>query len=266
MPRFAANLSMMFQEMPFLERFAAAAEAGFTGVEFLFPYEFDKAEIVRRRAEAGLAQILFNSPPGDWAAGERGSAALPQKRDLFRQQFELALDYAVALANPRIHVMAGIPAPGENSQACESCFVENLRWAGELARPRGITLLIEPLNPVDMPGYFLSSADQAAGILAAVALPHVKLQYDIYHQQMSRGAVADTLRRHFPLIGHIQVAGVPGRNEPDESQEINLPYLFGLIDELGYDGWIGCEYRPRAGTLDGLGWLKSYGIGQGKPK
>lgn len=261
MPRFAANLSMMFQEMPFLERFAAAAEAGFTGVEFLFPYEFDKAEIVRRRAEAGLAQILFNSPPGDWAAGERGSAALPQKRDLFRQQFEQALDYSVALANPRLHVMAGIPAPADDAHSCETCFIENLRWAGELAEARGLTLLIEPLNPVDMPGYFLSSTDQAAGILAAVALPNVKLQYDIYHQQMSRGAVADTLRRHFPLIGHIQVAGVPGRNEPDQAQELNLPYLFGLIDELGYDGWIGCEYRPRAGTREGLDWLKPYGLG-----
>jgi len=261
MPRFAANLSMLFQEVPFLERFAAAAEAGFTGVEFLFPYEFDKAEIVKQRAEAGLAQILFNTPPGDWAAGERGAAALPRKRELFRKQYEQALDYAGALANPRIHVMAGIPAPDDDIRACERCFVENLRWAGELAQSRGITLLIEPLNLVDMPGYFLTSADQAAHILTAVALPHVKLQYDIYHQQMSRGAVAETLRGHFALIGHIQVAGVPGRNEPDSNQELNLPYLFGLIDELGYDGWIGCEYRPRAGTREGLGWLKTYGIG-----
>lgn len=261
MPRFAANLSMMFQEMPFLERFAAAAAAGFTGVEFLFPYEFDKAEIVKHRAEAGLAQILFNTPPGDWQAGERGFAALPQKRDRFRQGFEQALDYALALANPRIHVMAGIPAPADDAPECETCFIENLRWAGELAQARAITLLIEPLNPVDMPGYFLNSADQAAKILAAVALPNVKLQYDIYHQQMSRGAVAETLRRHVPLIGHIQVAGVPGRNEPDGAQELNLSYLFGLIDELGYDGWIGCEYRPRAGTRAGLGWLKPYGIG-----
>lgn len=261
MPRFAANLSMLFQEVPFLERFAAAAEAGFLGVEFLFPYEFDKAEIVKCRAQAGLAQILFNTPPGDWAAGERGAAALPQKRDLFRQQFEQALDYAVALANPRLHVMAGIPASGDDVRACESCFIENLCWAGELAQPRGITLLIEPLNPVDVPGYFLTSSDQAARILTAVGQPHVKLQYDIYHQQMSRGAVAETLRRHFALIGHIQVAGVPGRNEPDATQELNLPFLFALVDELGYDGWIGCEYRPRAGTRDGLGWLKSYGIG-----
>lgn len=261
MPRFAANLSMMFQEMPFLERFSAAAKAGFTGVEFLFPYEFDKAEIVKRRAEAGLAQILFNTPPGDWAQGDRGAAALPHRRDLFRQQFEQALDYAVALANPRLHVMAGIPGPGDSHADCETCFIENLRWAGEQANARAITLLIEPLNPVDMPGYFLNSADQAADILAGVKLANVKLQYDIYHQQMSRGAVAATLRRHFPIIGHIQVAGVPGRNEPDDSQELNLPYLFGLIDELGYDGWIGCEYRPKAATLAGLSWLKPYGIG-----
>ena len=261
MPRFAANLSMMFPEIPFLERFAAARKAGFEGVEFLFPYTFDKAEILQRRNEAGLAQILFNTPPGNWEAGDRGFAALPGKRDMFRKTFEQALDYAVALKNPRIHVMAGIPAVGDDLSACEASFVENLRWASGLAKAEDITLLIEPLNQVDMPGYFLKSSDQAVAILSQVAASNVKLQYDLYHQQMSRGAVAETLRRHFPIIGHIQVAGVPGRNEPDAAQELNTPYLFGLIDELGYDGWIGCEYRPRAGTEAGLTWLKPYGIG-----
>lgn len=261
MPRFAANLSMMFQEIPFLERFAAARKAGFTGVEFLFPYAFDKAGIVTRRKEAGLAQILFNTPPGDWDAGERGFAALPAKRDIFRRTFEQALDYAVALENPRIHVMAGIPAVGDDPSACEACFVENLRWASGLARPRNITLLIEPLNAVDVPSYFLKSADQAARIVNRVGASNVKLQYDLYHQQMSRGAVAENLRRHFDIIGHIQVAGVPGRNEPDAGQELNVSYLFGLIDELGYAGWIGCEYRPRQGTEAGLTWLKPHGIG-----
>jgi hydroxypyruvate isomerase len=259
MPRFAANLSMMFQEIPFLERFAAARKAGFTAVEFLFPYTFDKAEIKARRDDAGLAQILFNTPPGDWDAGDRGFAALPTRRDEFKRTFEQALDYAVALENPRIHVMAGILAASDDFTDCEVCFVENLAWASGLAKD--ITLLIEPLNPVDMPGYFLKSADQAAAILSQVAAPNVKLQYDLYHQQMSRGAVAQTLREHFPIIGHIQVAGVPGRNEPDAGQELNVPYLFGLIDELGYDGWIGCEYRPRAQTNDGLRWLQPYGIG-----
>jgi hydroxypyruvate isomerase len=261
MPRFAANLSMMFGEIPFPERFAAARKRGFQGVEFLFPYAFDKAEILERRKQAGLAQILFNTPPGDWDAGERGFAALPGKRDVFKRTFEQALDYAVALENPRIHVMAGIPAAGDELAACAACFVENLTWASALARPEDITLLIEPLNPVDMPGYFLKSADQAAEILRQVAAPNVKLQYDLYHQQMSRGAVADNLRKHFGIIGHIQVAGVPGRNEPDAKQELNVAYLFGLIDELGYEGWIGCEYRPRNGTEAGLSWLEPYGIG-----
>lgn len=249
----------MFPEIPFLERFAAARKAGFTGVEFLFPYAFDKAEIKARRDEAGLAQILFNTPPGNWDGGERGFAALPGRRDEFKRTFEQALDYAVALENPRIHVMAGIPAADDDLTACEVCFVENLAWAS--GRAKDITLLIEPLNPVDMPGYFLKSADQAAHILREVGAANVKLQYDLYHQQMSRGAVAQTLREHFPIIGHIQVAGVPGRNEPDAGQELNVAYLFGLIDELGYEGWIGCEYRPRAQTNDGLRWLQPYGIG-----
>jgi hydroxypyruvate isomerase len=259
MPRFAANLSMMFPEIPFLERFAAARKVGFTAVEFLFPYVFDKAEVRERRDEAGLAQILFNTPPGNWDAGERGFAALPTRRDEFKRTFEQALDYAVALENPRIHVMAGIPAADDDLTACEACFVENLAWASGLAED--ITLLIEPLNPIDMPGYFLKSADQAAAILSQVAAPNAKLQYDLYHQQMSRGAVAQTLREHFPIIGHIQVAGVPGRNEPDAGQELNVAYLFGLIDELSYEGWIGCEYRPRTSTSAGLAWLRPYGIG-----
>ena len=250
----------MFGEIPFLERFAAARKAGFKGVEFLFPYSFAKAEILAQRQEAGLAQILFNTPPGDWEAGERGFAALPAKRDQFRRTFEQALDYAVALENPRIHVMSGIPTGEEDAKACTACIVENLTWAADLARPENVTLLIEPLNAVDMPGYFLKSADQAAEILRQVGAPNAKLQYDLYHQQMSRGAVAEHLRKHFAIIGHIQVAGVPGRHEPDATQELNVPYLFGLIDELGYDGWIGCEYRPRNGTQAGLSWLGPYGI------
>lgn len=261
MPRFAANLSMMFTELPFLERFAAARKAGFSGVEFLFPYAFGKAEILARRQEAGLAQILFNTPPGDWDAGERGFAALPARRDAFRRGVELALDYAIALENPRLHVMSGIPAEHEDLNACTDCIVENLSWASDLVKPHNVTLLIEPLNAVDMPGYFLKSADQAAEILKQVGADNVKLQYDLYHQQMSRGAVAENLRKHFGIVGHIQVAGVPGRNEPDAGQELNVPYLFKVIDELGYEGWIGCEYRPRNGTAAGLGWLKAYGIG-----
>lgn len=261
MPRLAANLSMLFGEMPFLERFALARKVGFTGVEFLFPYAFGKAEIVTRRKEAGLAQILFNTPPGDWDAGERGFAALPRKRDAFRRTFEQALDYSIALENPRIHVMSGIPTADEDLKACTDCIVENLTWAASLAKPENITLLIEPLNAVDMPGYFLRSADQAAEIIALVGTSNVRLQYDLYHQQMSRGAVAEYLRRYFSIIGHMQVAGVPGRHEPDALQEINVAYLFGLIDELGYEGWVGCEYRPRQSTDAGLSWLRPYGIG-----
>jgi hydroxypyruvate isomerase len=261
MPRFAANLSMMFGEIPFLERFAEARKAGFSGVEFLFPYAFNKAEIVARRKDAGLAQILFNTPPGDWDAGDRGFAALPGKRDAFRRTLEQALDYAVALENPRIHVMSGIPSTDDDPRACTDCIVENLAWASALAGRENVTLLIEPLNAVDMPGYFLKSADQAAEILTQVGAPNAKLQYDLYHQQMSRGAVAEHLRKHFGIIGHIQVAGVPGRHEPDALQELNVSHLFGLIDELGYDGWIGCEYRPRNGTQAGLSWLEPYGTG-----
>jgi hydroxypyruvate isomerase len=257
MPRFAANLTMMFNEVPFLERFAAAKAEGFGAVEFLFPYEHDAREIGSRLSDAGLIQVLFNTPPGDWNAGERGLAALPERRDDFRRAMDLALSYARSLACPRIHVMSGIVPAHADRDRYRACYVENLAWASVIAKKDGIALLVEPLNTRDMPGYLISSIGEARSVMADVGAGNVELQFDIYHTQMSQGFVAETFRENFSAVGHIQIAGVPGRHEPDERQEINYPYLFDLIDELGYGGWIGCEYRPRAGTADGLGWLKS---------
>ena len=253
MPRFAANLTLLFTEVPMLDRPDWARRTGFDGVEVLFPYDHPVADW--ERALAGLPLALINAPPGDWASGDRGFAARPGYETAFRDSFLRAADYATRLGAPRIHVMAGV---AKGPQA-EGTYAENLSWA--LAQAPDLGICIEPLNPEDMPGYFLKSADQAAEILKLVGARNVKLQYDLYHQQMSRGAVAEHLRRHFPIIGHIQVAGVPGRNEPDARQELNVAYLFGVIDELGYGGWIGCEYRPRNGTEAGLHWLKPYGIG-----
>ena len=256
MPRFAANLTMMFNEVPFLERFAAAKAEGFAAVEFLFPYEHDGREIRSRLTDAGLVQVLFNTPPGDWNAGERGLAALPERREDFRRAMELALSYARALSCPRIHVMSGIVPPHADRDRYRACYVENLAWASAVSQKDGISLLVEPLNKRDMPGYLISSIAEARSVMADVGAGNVQLQFDIYHAQMSQGFVAETFRENFSAVGHIQIAGVPGRHEPDERQEINYPYLFSHIDELGYGGWIGCEYRPRAGTADGLRWLK----------
>jgi hydroxypyruvate isomerase len=258
MPRLAANLTMMFPEIDFLDRFAAARTAGFQAVEFLFPYAYDKSAIAARLADSGLELVLFNGPPGDWDKGERGFGALPGRSDEFRRSIELACEYAHALKSPRIHVMAGIPPVGAERAACVAQFAENLRWAAAQAATIGADVMIEPLNHVDMPGYFLTSADHAVSIIDAVNAPNLKLQFDLYHQQMSRGAVIEHLTRHFARIGHIQIAGVPGRNEPDTAQELNTGFVFRRIDELGYQGWIGCEYRPRGKTLDGLGWLAPY--------
>lgn len=258
MPRLAANLTMMFPEMDFLDRFAAARTTGFRAVEFLFPYAYDKSAIAARLADNGLDQVLFNGPPGDWDKGERGFGALPGRSNEFRRSIELACDYASAIKCPRIHVMAGIPPAGTERAACVAQFAENLRWAAGQAASIGIDIMIEPLNHVDMPGYFLVSADHAVSIIEAVNVPNLKLQFDLYHQQMSRGAIIEHLTKHLAHIGHIQIAGVPGRNEPDAGQEINTGFLFRRIDELGYKGFIGCEYRPRGKTLDGIAWLKPY--------
>ncbi|WP_369063778.1 2-oxo-tetronate isomerase, partial [Burkholderia gladioli] len=255
--RFAANLSMMYTEHPFLERFAAAARDGFRAVEYLFPYDFAADELKARLANAGLVQALFNAPPGDWAAGERGFASLPGREDEFRRAFDTALDYARVLGNDKLHVMAGLLPAGADRARHREVYLRNLAHAAEAARAAGVLVVIEPINTRDMPGYFLNRQDDAQAICRDVGAPNLRVQFDCYHCQIVEGDIAMKLKRDFAGIGHIQVAGVPERHEPDLG-ELNYPYLFELIDTLGYDGWIGCEYRPKAGTSEGLGWLRPY--------
>ncbi len=257
MPRFAANLSMMYTEHPFLERFAAAARDGFRAVEYLFPYDFAADELKARLADAGLVQALFNAPPGDWAAGERGIASLPGREDEFRRGIDTALDYARVLGNHKLHVMAGLLPAGADRARHREVYLRNLAHAAEAARAAGVLVVIEPINTRDMPGYFLTRQDDAQAICREVGAPNLQVQFDCYHCQIVEGDIAMKLKRDFAGIGHIQIAGVPERHEPDLG-ELNYPYLFELIDALGYDGWIGCEYRPKAGTSEGLGWLRPY--------
>jgi 2-dehydrotetronate isomerase len=261
MPRFAANLTMMYNEHAFLDRFGAAARDGFKAVEFLFPYDFPPAEIKSQLVGNGLKQVLFNAPPGDWTGGERGLASLPGREDEFCRSMEIALDYAAALGNDRLHVMAGLIETPPAREQHRDVYIRNLTLAASMAQAARVTIVIEPINTRDMPGYFLNRQDEAQAICEEIGLPNLQVQFDCYHCQIVEGDLAVKLRRdmkrHNAGIGHIQVAGVPYRNEPDTG-EVNYPYLFDLIDSLGYGGWIGCEYRPRAGTSDGLGWLAPY--------
>jgi len=257
MPKFAANLSMMYQEHDFLGRFAAAAKDGFKGIEFLFPYEYAAAELQARLADNGLTQALFNCPPGDWSKGERGIASLPGREDEFRRSFDQALAYARALGNARLHVMAGLIAPGTERARHHDTYVKNLAWAADQAAPLGVTCVIEPINTRDIPGFYLNTQAEAHAICAETGRANVKVQMDFYHCQIVEGDLATKLKQHFAGVGHIQIAGVPERHEPDVG-EVNYPYLFALMDQLGYDGWVGCEYRPRGKTGAGLGWLKPY--------
>ncbi len=251
MLRFAANLSFMYGEYAFPERFAAAARDGFTGVEYLFPYDYPAQQLAAWLQAHGLVQVLFNAPPGNWAAGERGLASLPGKEAEFRAAIHTALEYAQTLSCPRVHVMAGVQS------GVRSTFVANLAWAAELAAPAGVELLIEPINTRDMPGYFLNRQDEAHAIVEEIGNPALKVQMDLYHCQIVEGDVSMKLRKYLreKSVGHIQIASVPERNEPDRG-ELNYDCVLGLIDELGFDGWIGCEYRPKAGTSEGLAWLK----------
>jgi hydroxypyruvate isomerase len=256
MLRFAANLTFMYGENNFPDRFAAAARDGFTAVEYLFPYEYPAQQVLSWLQTNGLAQVLFNAPPGNWAAGDRGIASLPGREAEFRATIETALEYAQKLGCPRVHVMAGIQSPGIERTAARSTFVTNLKWAVQQAAPLGIELLIEPINTRDMPGYLLNRQDEAHAIVDEIGSPALKVQMDLYHCQIVEGDVSMKLRKYLGKnVGHLQIASVPDRNEPDQG-EINYDYLFDLIEELGYKGWIGCEYRPKAGTSDGLGWLK----------
>ena len=254
MPKFAANLTMMFNEVAFAQRFAAAAAAGFKAVEFLFPYEHAAQDVALWLKQNRLENVLFNLPPGDWAAGERGIAALPGREAEFRSGVARAIEYAQALGTQRLHMMAGLIPPGADLGLHRELYLGNLRYAArELAR-HGLTLLIEPINGRDMPGYFLHSQAQAHGLREESGEPNVKVQMDFYHAQIVEGDLTTTFKKYFDGIGHVQIASVPSRNEPDDG-EVNYPYLFRLLDELGYEGWIGCEYRPRGRTEDGLAWL-----------
>jgi len=260
MPKFAANLTMMFNEVDFLERFGAAAEAGFKGVEFLFPYAYPADALKDRLAEHGLVQALFNMPPGDWEAGDRGIAALPGRESEFREGVEKAIEYAGALDCTCLHAMAGVVPAGAGSAAHRETYVENLRLAAQACAAHGMRLVIEAINTRDIPGYFLSRPSQALAVIDEVAGDNLFLLYDVYHAQIMEGYLAETIRANAGRIAHFQIAGVPGRHEPDIG-EINYPFLFEVVDGLSYGGWIGCEYRPRAATREGLGWAGAYGIG-----
>jgi len=265
MPRFAANLSMLYPELGFLDRFAAASADGFKAVECLFPYEHAPADLRQRLADNGLQQVLFNAPPGDASQGERGTACLPGRQDAFRSGFDEALRYAQALGCPRIHVMAGLRPEGVSSEALQASFEANLAWAARQAADIGCDVLIEPINTRDIPGYFLNTQAQAHAIVQALGATNLKVQMDLYHCQIVEGDVAMKIRQYLPTgrVGHFQMAGVPERHEPDVG-EMNYPYLFKVIDEVaaqcGWQGWIGCEYRPARGavprgTTDGLAWM-----------
>ena len=255
MPKFAANLSTLFTELSFLDRFAAAREAGFDAVEFLFPYACEPEWIAGRLARYGLELVLHNFPAGDWAAGDRGMACDPRRVQEFQDSVELSLDYAEELGVKRLHCMAGKLPPHVAPERAHATFVANLRFAAGHLKARGIDLLIEPINDRDMPGYFLTGSRQAQAIIAECGQDNLFMQFDIYHMQRMEGDLANSIRALLPVIGHMQLADVPGRHEPGTG-EINYPYLFNLLDELGYEGWVGCEYTPRAGTVAGLGWLE----------
>jgi hydroxypyruvate isomerase len=258
MLRFAANLSFLYPDRPFLDRFGAAAIDGFDAVEFLFPYEFPAEEVARRLKDNGLRQVLFNVSPGDWAAGERGLAARPGHVLRFRSAFEQALAYAQALSCPRLHVMSGLH-DGSDPAAQRAVYIDNLAWAAERAAPHGIDLLVEAINPRDMPGYLVSRQREAHDIARATGAGNVKVQLDLYHCQIVEGDLTMRLRSDLPggRVGHVQLAGVPSRQEPDAG-ELNLTHLLDEIAASGYDGHIGCEYRPRGDTSVGLEWLRQY--------
>jgi len=258
MPRFAANLSLLYTEHTFLDRVAAAARDDFAAVECQFPYEHAATALRERLITAGLPLALMNAPPGDWSGGDRGLACLPERGDDFRHSVDQALVYAQAVGCPRVHVMAGRMSAGTERAALQAVYVERLAWAAAQAATAGIDLLIEPINQRDMPGYFLNRQDHAHEIVGLVDAPNLKVQMDLYHCQIVEGDVAMKLRQYLPggRVGHLQVAGVPQRQEPDTG-ELNFRYLFDVIDALGYDGYVGGEYRPRAGTSEGLGWRSS---------
>jgi hydroxypyruvate isomerase len=257
MPRFAANLTMLFTELPFLDRFKAAADSGFSAVEFLFPYDFAKNEIAAALNDNGLKLALHNLPAGNWARGERGIACHPDRQQEFRVGVEKAIEYAQALDCPQMNCLAGIPPLGVPLEAARGVLIRNLEYAAEKLKAAGIGLLLEPVNSRDIPGFLVDRPSVGLSILSEIGATNLKLQYDIYHAQVMEGDIANTIEREFARIGHIQLADNPGRNEPGTG-ELNYPYLFRRLDELGYAGWIGCEYKPKTMTTEGLGWVRPY--------
>lgn len=255
MPRFDANLSTLFQEFPLSERFGAARRNGFEAVEILFPYETPAGDLAGLLKQNQLECVLLNAPPGRWEAGERGIACLPGRRKEFMASISTGLQYCDALGARRLHVLAGLLNADHDRDACRDIYIENLRMASRRAASQGVDILIEPINPRDFPGYFLNTQADAAAIQDAVGEPNLKMQMDLYHMQIVEGDLEMKLRRYIDRCGHIQIAGPPKRQEPDRG-EVNFPYLFGVLDELEYEGWVGCEYRPAAGTEEGLGWLR----------
>jgi hydroxypyruvate isomerase len=254
MPRFAANLTMLFNELPFLDRFQAAAEAGFHGVEYLFPYGYDKYELADRLKRWNLTQALHNLPAGDWAAGERGIAILPGRISEFQHGLFQAIDYAVKLGCRQVNCLAGIAPPDVEPARLHETLVNNLRFAAHELAQEGIALLVEPINTRDMPGFFLNSTAQALRLLDDVDSPNLFIQYDVYHMQIMEGDLARTIEANLDRIAHIQIADNPGRNEPGTG-EINFPFLYRHLDAIGYAGWVGCEYKPARETREGLSWL-----------
>jgi hydroxypyruvate isomerase len=256
MLKFAANLTMLFTELPFMQRFEAAARAGFEAVEYLFPYAFEKKELAAALRTHGLQQVLHNLPAGDWGKGERGIACHPGRSGEFAKGIGMAIDYATALGCPQVNCLLGKVPAGVSRELAHGTVVNNLRLAARALQAVGLRLLVEPVNSFDIPGFFLTRSDQALALIDEVGSPNLRLQYDIYHAQRMEGELGNTLTKHIARIGHIQLADNPGRGEPGTG-EINYPWLFRHIDALGYEGWIGCEYKPRATTAEGLGWRET---------
>jgi hydroxypyruvate isomerase len=255
MPRFAANLSLLFNELPFMERFAAAKAAGFEAVEYLFPYAFDKNELAQALKANGLRQVLHNLPPGDWEAGERGIACHPDRVAEFRSGVSRGIEYAKVLGCPQLNCLAGKLPQGVSREQARATFVANLRFAADELKRAGLRLLIEPINTYDMPGFFLNYTAQADALINEVGSDNLYIQYDIYHAQRMEGELAASVQKYLPRIAHMQLADNPGRHEPGTG-EINYAFLFRHLDAVGYTGWIGCEYKPRTTTVAGLGWIR----------
>jgi hydroxypyruvate isomerase len=257
MIRFSANLTMLFADVDFLDRFERAAKAGFKAVEYMFPYPYKKEDLTERLQKYGLQQVLFNLPAGDWAAGERGLACLPGREEEFRNGVELAIEYAKALGCPLVNCLVGKSPAEAPPEKVRRGLVENLRFAAATLEKEGLRLLIEPLNPLDVPGFYLCGTRNALKLMEEVGHPNLRLQYDVYHMQIAEGNLLRTIQANLSRIAHIQIADNPGRNEPGTG-EINYPNIFGFLDKTGYTGWIGCEYNPLGKTEEGLGWMKPY--------